>query len=93
MCLITVALYHEYVANESFKLQDVMCNLLKRQSTPDVDIDEFDSNPINYHYFIAILTEVVESKIDYPCGCLARLIKYTKGETKELSIVFSTHQN
>ena len=37
---------HDYVTNESFKLQVIMCNLLKRQSAPDVDIcegaDKFD---------------------------------------------------
>ena len=43
-----------------------MCNLLKRQSVPDIDIDEFDSNPINYHYFIFIFKEVIESKTDDP---------------------------
>ena len=61
-----------------------MCNLLKRQSVPDIDIDEFNSNPINYHYFIFIFKEVIESKTDDPQGCLARLIKYTKGEAKEI---------
>ena len=62
---------HDYVTNGSFKLQDMICNLLKRQSFPDVDIDEFDGNPINYHCFIAFLKEVFESKIDDPWGCLA----------------------
>ena len=61
-----------------------MCNLLKRKSIPDVDIDEFDSNPINYQYFIATFKEVVENKIDDLQECPARLIKYTKGETKGL---------
>ena len=61
-----------------------MCNLLKRHSVPDIDIDEFDSNLINYHYFIFIFKEVIESKTDDPQGCLARLIKYTKGEAKEI---------
>ena len=62
----------------------MMCNLLKRQSAPDVYIDEFDGNSINYHYLIAIFKAVVESKIDDLQGCLARLIKYTQGETKEI---------
>ena len=82
---------HDYVTTESFKLQDMMCNLLKRQSAPDVDIDEFDDKHINYHYFIAIFKEVVESKIDDPWGCLARLIKCTKGEVKELIKHFIQH--
>ena len=75
---------YDYVTNESFKLQEMMYMLLKRQPTLDVDIDKFDGNPINYHYFIAIFKEVVESKINDPQECLARLIKYTKGEAKEL---------
>ena len=44
---------HDYVTNDSFYLQGMMCNLLKRQSAPDINIDEFDGNPIYYHYFIA----------------------------------------
>ena len=44
---------HDYVTNEFFKLQDMRCSLLKRQSASDIDIDEFGRNPINYH-FIAI---------------------------------------
>ena len=56
----------------------MICNLLKRQAVSDAGIGEFDGNPINYHYFIAIFKEVVESKIDHPWGCLARLIKYTR---------------
>ena len=62
-----------------------MCNFVKLQSPSDIDIDEFDGNPINYRYFIAIFKEVVESKIDDPWGCLARLIKYTKREVNELT--------
>ena len=62
----------------------MMCNLLKGQSAPDVHIDEFDGNSINYHYLIAIFKAVVESKIDDLQGCLARIIKYTQGETKEI---------
>ena len=64
-----------------------MCNLLKCQAALDVDIDEFDGTPINYHfftnyYFTAIFKEIVESKIDDRRECLARLVKYTKGEAK-----------
>ena len=62
----------------------MMCNLLKHQSAPHFDIDEFDGNPNNHHCFIAIFKEVVESKIDDPQGCLDRLVKYTKGEAKVL---------
>ena len=58
--------------------------LLRLQSAPNVDIEISDSNVVNYHYFIAIFREVVESKVDDPRGRLTRLIKYTSGDAREL---------
>ena len=49
-----------------------------------MDIDCFDGNPLNYHYFIALFCEVVETKIEDPQDGLTRLIKYTVGKAKEL---------
>ena len=62
-----------------------MCNSLKCQSALNVDIDEFDGSPTNYHYLMAIFKEVVESETDYLQECPARLIKYNKGEAKDLT--------
>ena len=76
---------HDYVTNESFNLQNIMCNSLKCQSALNVDIDEFDGSPTNYHYLIAIFKEVVESETDDLQECPARLIKYNKGEAKDLT--------
>ena len=39
---------------------------------------------LNYHYFIALFREVVESKVDDPRRKLTRLIKYTSGDAREL---------
>ena len=69
---------HEIDTNE------ILCRLMKQQSAPEVDIDSFDGNPMNYRYFMAIFKEVVENRIDDPRGRLIRLIKYIKGEAKEL---------
>ena len=44
----------------------------------------FDGNVLNYHHFVALFREVVESKIEDPRGMLIRLLKYTSGEAKEL---------
>ena len=63
---------------------DMLCKLLWFQSGPDVDIKTFDGNVLNYHYFIALFREVVESKVDDPRGKLTRLIKYTSGDAREL---------
>ena len=61
-----------------------LCNLLKISSAPDVDMDYFSGNPLDYHYFMSLFEELVEKKVDDPFGKLARLIKYTRGEAKEL---------
>ena len=68
----------------SIEVSDVLHQLLKQQSAPDVDIDVFDGNPLNFKYFMTLLREVVESIIEDPHGRLTRLIKYTTGESKEL---------
>ena len=57
---------------------------MKQQSAPEVDINCFDGNPLNYWYFMAIFMEVVENRIDDPCGKIIGFIKYSKGEAKEL---------
>ena len=69
---------HEIDTNE------ILCRLMKQQSAPEVDIDSFDGNPMNYRYFMAIFKEVVENRIDDPRGRLIRLIKYIKEDAKGL---------
>ena len=59
------------------------CKLLRLQSVPDIDTETFDGNILNYHYFIALFREVVESKVDDPGEKLTRLIKYTSGDARE----------
>ena len=44
----------------------MMSKLLRQQAAPDVDIDIFSGDPVEYHYFIAVFEEVVEKKIDDP---------------------------
>ena len=51
---------HEIDTNE------ILCRLMKQQSVPEVDIDSFDGNPLNYRYIMAIFKEVVENKNDDP---------------------------
>ena len=70
-------------ANGLSHLND-LCNFLKVQSAPDIDMDYFSGNPLDYQYFMSLFEELIEKKIDDPFGKLARLIKYTRGEAKEL---------
>ena len=74
------------VVKESIKetSSDALCKLLQQQAAPEVDTEQFDGNPLNYYYFMALFVEVVETKIEEPRGRLARLIKFTTGEAREL---------
>lgn len=65
-------------------MTEVLYKLLRQQNAPEVDVEIFDGNPLNYQYFISVFKEVVETKIDDPRGRLTRLIKYTSGEAREL---------
>ena len=62
----------------------MLCQLLKQQSPPTVDIEEFDGNLLQYSYFRLMFRKVVEKKIDNPQGRLTRMIKSIIGEVKEL---------
>ena len=59
-----------------------MCQLLKQKSGPDVHIDVFDGNPLNFPYFMTLFREAVESKIEDSCGKLTHLNKYIAGEAR-----------
>ena len=65
-------------------ISQMLCKLLKLHAVAEVDMEPFDGNTLNYHYFMALFKEVVESKIDDPRGRLTRLLKYTTGDAKEL---------
>ena len=58
--------------------------MMKQQSAPEIDLDVFYGNPLNFHYLMAVFREAVEWKIVDPRGRLTRLIKYTTGEVKDL---------
>ena len=62
----------------------MMSKLIRQQAPPNVYIDIFNGSPVHYHYFIAVFEEVVEKKIGNPRGRLARLVRYTDSEPKEM---------
>ena len=57
-------------------ITSMLCNLSKRHSAPDVDLDIFDVSPLEYHNFMTLFHELVEKRIDDPRGRLTRLIRY-----------------
>ena len=41
----------------------MMCELLRQQTATGLEIDIFDGNPMEFHYFMAVFKEVVENKV------------------------------
>ena len=39
-------------------VDEMMCRMLKQQSAPEIEIDIFDGNPMEFHYFMAVFKEV-----------------------------------
>ena len=64
-------------------IRKMMCNLLLHQTSPDVELDKFKGDPLEYHYFMSVFTEAVEKKFSNPHGRLVNLLKLTEGEAKE----------
>lgn len=43
-------------------ISEMMWQLLRQQSAPDVDIGIFSGNPVDFHYFMAMFNEIVKRK-------------------------------
>ena len=71
---------------------DKLCELFQMQSAPDINLDIFDGDPLEFNFFITSFQEVVEKKIRDSVGRLQRLINFTSGDAKELikSCVYDT---
>ena len=51
-------------------VSDILCKMMKQQSAPEININVFDGNPLNFHYFMAVFKEAAEKKIEYTRGRL-----------------------
>ena len=56
----------EHLTSKKADIAEVLCNLVKKQSVPDVGLDVFDGNPLEYnptpfHQF----HELVEKRTEY----------------------------
>ena len=65
-------------------ITNMLCNLLKQQLAPDMDVDVFHVNPVEYHNFMTLFHELVEKQIDDLRGRLSRLIRYMTGDLKDM---------
>ena len=62
----------------------MLCDLVKLQGAPELYLERFSREPLQYNYFITIFKDVVESKVRNPKGRLLRLTQFTTEEAKEL---------
>ena len=65
------------------EMSRMLCSLLRQQSAPDVAIQTFRVDPLQYHFFMSYFKKAVEYKIDDPHGRMVRLLKFTDREAKE----------
>ena len=70
--------------NNNPGMMEMMLKLVDLHTAPEIDIDVFSGNPLEYSYFRASFRDVVEQKVLDPIGRLMRLLKYTSGDAKEL---------
>ena len=65
---------------------EMMCKLANQQSAPEIDIDVFGGNPLQFHYFMAVFDEAVEKKIEDPQGKITPQIHHcrSKGNGQKL---------
>ena len=58
--------------------------LVKGQSAPQVDLEPFDGNPLEYMYFMSTFRESFKEKIEDSKDRLTQLTQYTREEAKDL---------
>ena len=64
--------------------QQNIFEMLNYMQAPEVEIDRFDGDPLEFLYFINNFQQAVETKIRDERGRLRRLLKFLSGEPKEL---------
>ena len=61
-----ILIQDKHLHRKKTDITEVLCNLVKQQSALDVDLDVFDGNPLEYHYFMTLFYELVEKRIEDP---------------------------
>ena len=71
-------------APQDSDMVDLMMKLVNLHTAPDVDLDVFRGDPLEYEYFRAAFKEVGEKKVTDSRGRLIRMLQYTSEDPKEL---------
>ena len=65
---------------------------MKKQPAPDIELDAFDGNPLDLHYFMTFVHKVVEKRIENPRERLGRLLKCTSKNAKKMMKHCKNHE-
>ena len=66
------------------EMHHLLINMIQQQPAPEVKLECFDGNPLEYNHYVDLSREVVEKWIPEPKERLLRLLKYTRGEAHDL---------
>ena len=83
--------FHQKTSNKKlpraqvYSVNEMMCQLLNQQPAPEIEIDIFDGNSMEFHCFMPVFKEVVEKRVDDKREKLTCLIKYAKGDDKDMA--------
>ena len=78
--------YLQYLAKGNIKqtLSDTLCKLFQLQAAPEIEMKQFEGNPLNYHYFYDAVCRSCRKKDWGTQRRLTRLIKFKSVEAREL---------
>ena len=62
---------------------EMICMLLQYQGAPQIAIDKFGGNSLDYQYFKSMFNTVAKKKASDQMRRLTRQLKFTGGEAKE----------
>ena len=66
-------------------VSEMICKLLQYQGAREVEIDKFNSNPLEYQYFVSMFNQVAEKKVSDQMERLTRLFNKTLMVVKQRS--------
>ena len=65
-------------------MYNLLINMIQQLAAPEVELECFDRNPLEYNHFADLFREEADKWIPEPKGMLMRLLKYTRGEAHDL---------
>ena len=66
------------------EIHGLLKGMIEQQAARNVEMETFDSNPLEYHHFMDLFREVVEKWMQDPKERLLRLLKYARGEAHDM---------